>query len=177
VEDSPQVSKVALTDSGFSRVITKDECFLLPIWSGPYNHLGSSFILMLANHGLSACSVLRMCVIGCGEGFSSHVDMPVSTPSITIHGHGLSLLMSFIGIGCLVRKWEMDMVCGSRSAARCPSHVRRMQFPARLHVTPAIRTFCLFSARVLLTLVNILALSIHSLIGGGEVYIIINLLG
>jgi hypothetical protein len=54
--------------------------------------------LMFVNHGLSACSVLRMCIIGCGEGFSSHVDMPVSTPSIITHGHGLSSLISFIGI-------------------------------------------------------------------------------
>jgi hypothetical protein len=59
----------------------------------------------------------------------------MSTPSIMTHGHGL---MSFIGMGCSVRKWEMDMACGSRSVARCPSCVRRMQFPARLYVTLAI---------------------------------------
>jgi hypothetical protein len=52
-----------------------------------------------------------------------------------------------------------------------------MQFPARLHVIPAIRTSCLFSARVLLMFVKILALSIRSLIGGGDVYIIVSLLG
>jgi hypothetical protein len=57
---------------------------------------------------------------------------------IIIRGHGLSSLISFIGMGCLVRKWEMDMACGLRSEVRCPSHVRRMQFPARLHVTPAM---------------------------------------
>jgi hypothetical protein len=42
--------------------------------------------LMFANHGLSVCSVLRMCVIRCEEGFSSHVEMPVSTPLIMTHG-------------------------------------------------------------------------------------------
>jgi hypothetical protein len=54
----------SLNDSGFSKVMTKDECFLLPIWSVPHNHLGSSFRLMFANHGLSARSVLIMCDIG-----------------------------------------------------------------------------------------------------------------
>jgi hypothetical protein len=37
-----------------------------------------------------------------------------------------------------VRKWEIDLACGIRSVAECPSHVRRMQFPAKLHVTPAM---------------------------------------
>jgi hypothetical protein len=56
----------------------------------------------------------------------------VSTPLIMTRSHGLSSLMSFIGIGCLVRRWEMDMACGLRSEAMCPSRVRSMQFPARL---------------------------------------------
>jgi hypothetical protein len=34
----------SLKDSGFSKVMTMEECFLLPIWSGPHNHLGSSLI-------------------------------------------------------------------------------------------------------------------------------------
>jgi hypothetical protein len=59
---------------------------------------------------LLAYSVLRICVIGCGEGFSSQV----------------------------VRKWEMDMVYSLRLVAKCPSHVTKMQFPAKLHVTPAM---------------------------------------
>jgi hypothetical protein len=52
-----------------------------------------------------------------------------------------------------------------------------MQFPARLYVTLAIQTSCLFSVRVLLMFVKILALSIRSLIGGGDMYIIVSLLG
>jgi hypothetical protein len=86
-------------------------------------------------------------------------------------------LISFIGMGFLVRKWEIDMACGLRSVAECPSRVRRMQFPAKLHVTPAMRTFSLVSASELLTLVNILALLLCSLIGGGDLNIIVNLLG
>jgi hypothetical protein len=120
----------SLSESWSSRIRTIDECFLLPIWSGPQSHLGCSFSLMFSNHGLSAYNVLRMCVIGCGAGLSSHVDIPVSTPSITIRGHGLSLFMSFIGMGFLVRKWVIDLVCGLRSVAECPSRVRRMQFSA-----------------------------------------------
>jgi hypothetical protein len=108
---------------------------------------------------------------------SSHVEMPVSTPSITTRGHGLSSFMSLIGIGCLVRKWVMDKACGLRSEAKCPSRVRSMQFPARLQVTPAMRTSCLDSASVLLTFVKILVLSMCSFIGGGEVNTIVNLLG
>jgi hypothetical protein len=89
----------SLSESWSSRVRTMDECFLLPIWSGPQSHLGCSFNLMFLNHGLLAYSVLRMCVIGCGAGLSSHVEIPVSTPSITICGQGLSSFMSFIGLG------------------------------------------------------------------------------
>jgi hypothetical protein len=132
---------------------------------------------MFTNHGLLAYSVLRMCVIGCREGFSSQVEIPVSTPSIMIHGQGLSSLISFIGEGFLVRKWEIDMACGLRLVAECPSHVRRMQFPAKLHMTPAMHTSSLVSASELLTLVNILALLLRSLIGGGDLNIIVNLLG
>jgi hypothetical protein len=126
----------SLSDSWSSRVRTIDECFLLLMWSFPHSYLGCSFNLMFANHGLSVYSVLRMCNIGCGEGSLSQVEIPVSIPSITIHGQGLSSLISFIGVGFLVRKWEMDMACGLRSVAECPSRVRRIQFPARLHVTP-----------------------------------------
>jgi hypothetical protein len=110
-------------------------------------------------------------------GLSSHVDIPVSTPSITIHSCGLSSFMSFIGMGFLVRKWEIDLACGLRSVAECPSCVRRMQFPAKLHVIPAMRTSSLSSASELLTFVSILALSLRLLIGGGELNIIVNLLG
>jgi hypothetical protein len=53
----------SLKESGFSKVMTMEECFLLLIWSGPHNHLGSSFNLIFANHGLLVCSVLRMCDI------------------------------------------------------------------------------------------------------------------
>jgi hypothetical protein len=74
------------SDSWSSRVKTIDECFLLPMWSDLQSHLGCSFNLIFANHGLSAYSVSRMCVIECGEGFSSQVEIPVSTPSIMIRG-------------------------------------------------------------------------------------------
>jgi hypothetical protein len=72
----------------------------------------------------------------------------VSTPSITTCGQGLSSLISFIGMGCLVRKWEIDMACGLRSVARCPLHVRRMQFSTRLHVTLAMQMSSLVGASV-----------------------------
>jgi hypothetical protein len=85
---------------------------------------------MFANHGLSACSVLRICIIGCGKRFLSQVEIPVSTPSIMTHGQGLSLLIALIWIGCLVRRWVIDMAYGWRSMAEWPLHVRRMQFPA-----------------------------------------------
>jgi hypothetical protein len=166
----------SLSDSWSSRVKTIDKCFLFPMLSDLQSHLGCSFNLMFANHGLLAYSVLRMCIIRCGEGFLSQVEIPVSTPSITIHGQGLSSFISFIGMGYLVRKWEIDMACGLRSVAECPSHVR-MQFPAKLHVTPAMCMSSLFSASELLTFVNILALLLHSLIGGGDLNIIVNLLG
>jgi hypothetical protein len=107
----------SLSDSWSSRVRTMDECFLLPMLSIPHSHLGCSFSLMSANHGLSVYSVLRMCGIGCGEGSSSQVEIPMSTPSITIRGQGLSSLMSLIMLGFLVRKWDMDRACGLRSVA------------------------------------------------------------
>jgi hypothetical protein len=70
---------------------------------------------MFVNHGLSACSVLRICVIGCGEGFLFQVEIFVSTPLIVTHGHGLCSLMALIWMGCLVRRWVIDMACGLRS--------------------------------------------------------------
>jgi hypothetical protein len=84
----------SLRESELSRVRTIDKCFLLPMELGLHNHLGSSFILMFVNHGLSVCSVFRMWVIRCGEGLSSHVEIPMSTLSITICGQGLSSLMA-----------------------------------------------------------------------------------
>jgi hypothetical protein len=106
----------SLSDSWSSRVRTSDECFLLPMLSIPHSHLGCSFSLMFANHGLSAYSVLSMCGIGC-EGSLSQVEIPVSTPLITIRGQGLSSLMSLIMLGFLVRKCDMDRACGLRSVA------------------------------------------------------------
>jgi hypothetical protein len=51
-----------------------------------------------------------------------------------------------------------------------------MQFPARLHVTPAMHTSSLVNVSVLLTFVNICVLSLHLLVDGGELNMIINLL-
>jgi hypothetical protein len=107
----------SLSESWSSSIRTMDECFLLPIWSSLQSHLGCSFSLTFSNHGLLAYSVLRMCVIGCGAGLSSHVEILVFTLSIMIRGHGLSSFMSFIGVGFLVRKWEIDLACGLRSVA------------------------------------------------------------
>jgi hypothetical protein len=44
-----------------------------------------------------------------------------------------------------VRKRAIDLACGLRSVAECPSRVRRMQFPAKLHVIPAMQTSILSS--------------------------------
>jgi hypothetical protein len=75
-------------DSSLS-VITSDKCLLLLIVSRSHIHLGSSCILMSANHGLSAFNVFSMCLIGCGDRLSSHVWLPVSTPLIIMQGQGL----------------------------------------------------------------------------------------
>jgi hypothetical protein len=51
-----------------------------------------------------------------------------------------------------------------------------LQFPARLHVTLAMRTSSLFSVSELLTFINICVLLLHSLVGGRKLNIIVNLL-
>jgi hypothetical protein len=71
----------------------------------------------------------------------------------------------------------IEFACGLRSMAECPSCARRMQFPARLRVTLAMCMSSLANMSVLLTFVNICMLSLHSLVGGGELNMIINLLG
>jgi hypothetical protein len=55
-----------------------------------------------------------MCSVECGDEVSSHGNMPVSTPSITTHGQGLSLLIALTCCVCLVRRWDMDLVNGVR---------------------------------------------------------------
>jgi hypothetical protein len=67
-----------------------------------------------------------------------------------------------------VSRWVIEFTCGLRSMAECPSHARRMWFPARLHVTLVMCTFSLANVSVLLTFVNVCALSLHSLVGGGS---------
>jgi hypothetical protein len=42
-----------------------------------------------------------MCSVECGDGVLSHGNMPVSTPSITTHSQGLSLLIALTSHVCV----------------------------------------------------------------------------
>jgi hypothetical protein len=76
-----------------------------------------------------------------------------------------------------VSRCVMDSVCSLRSVAVWPSHTMSIQFPVKLHVMPAILMSVLASARVLLMLFVICALSCQSLIRGGESKTNVSLLG
>ena len=138
-----------------SRVRTVEECCLELMVSWLHIHLGSSFNLMLSNHGLSARRVPKICSIEKGEGMSSQVEIPVSTPSMTMRGHGLSSLMDLISWGVLVRRCVIEFASGLRSEAMWPSRTIKMQLPARLQVTPVMRILDFARLRELFTLVII----------------------
>jgi hypothetical protein len=84
--------------------------------------------------------------IECGDGLSSHVWIPVSTPLIITWGQALSSFTDLICCAFFVSRCVMDSACGLRLVAVWPSHTTSMQFPDKLHVIPEILMFDLANA-------------------------------